>query len=428
MSFIDIATVKVQAGNGGNGVVSFRHEIYIDRGGPDGGDGGDGGDIIFVADRNVNTLGNFRHKQILAADHGTSGAKQKKHGKRGESNRILVPIGTQLQVEEEDGKLRFIGDLVEDGQEIVVAKGGKGGFGNAHFTSSRRQAPTFAEKGVPGERYQLKLELKLIADVGLIGLPNAGKSTLLSVISNAKPQIADYPFTTLSPNLGVADIGGDSLLVADIPGLIEGASEGKGLGDEFLRHVERTAVLIHLVDVYSENIAADYKTIVKELAEYKIDLSSRPQIVALSKTDNFDEKELAKKAKQLEKASGRKVFRISSAAHDGIDKLLAEALKEVKAERKREIEVEPRDNENVVVLSLEDNEGWRVEKGEAGTFIVHGDKIKRFAIQTDFENEYGVQRLRDIMNKMGIIHELDRMGAEFGDSVIFGFDGPTMSL
>lgn len=426
MSFIDTATVKVQAGNGGNGVVSFRHEIYVDRGGPDGGDGGKGGDVVFVADRNVNTLGNFRHKQIIAAKDGNPGFKAKRHGRNGEDLRVLVPIGTQIQIERDSGELVLLGDLYQDAQELIVANGGKGGFGNAHFTSSRRQAPHFAEKGVPGERYQLKLELKLLADVGLIGLPNAGKSTLLSVISNAKPEIANYPFTTLTPNLGVADVGNDSLLVADIPGLIEGASKGKGLGDAFLRHVERTAVLVHLVDAYSTTISKDYKTILKELAEYVVDLSERPQIVVLSKTDGLSEKQIKTQLTKLEKASNQKVFVLSSLTKTGVNELLKECLKVVKKHRKTEIV--PEVNDDIVRLSLDASEGWRVEKTDEGTFIVHGEKIKRFAIQTEVENEYAVQRLTDIMGKMGIMHELERMGYERGSTVQFSENGPTIKI
>ncbi|MBC7459242.1 GTPase ObgE, partial [Candidatus Saccharibacteria bacterium] len=244
--FVDTAKVFVQAGRGGNGAVSFRREIYIDMGGPDGGDGGKGGDVIFVGTEGINTLIDFRYKPELKAAVGQAGSKRDRHGRSGEAMYVKVPVGTIVK---RDG--RIIADFVRAGQEEVIARGGDGGFGNAHFKSSVRQTPRIAENGEDGDVFEAELELKLLADVGLLGFPNAGKSTFLSVVSNARPEIADYAFTTLTPNLGVADIDDGSLLIADIPGLIEGASEGKGLGDAFLRHVERTAVLLHLIDAYT---------------------------------------------------------------------------------------------------------------------------------------------------------------------------------
>lgn len=277
--FVDKASVKVKAGDGGDGKLSFRHEKFIDKGGPDGGDGGHGADVVLLASRNQNTLANFRYQKELNAEPGQPGGKSRKHGKNGQALVVAVPVGTVAF----DAQGVVIADLFEDGAKAVIAHGGKGGFGNAHFTSSTRQAPRVAEKGEPGEELTVTLELKMIADVGLVGLPNAGKSTLLSVISNARPEIANYPFTTLTPNLGVVDVDKkSSLLFADIPGLIEGAAEGKGLGDEFLRHVERTAVLVHLVDAYNEDVAQAYQTIQDELKAYKVDLSTRPQVVALT--------------------------------------------------------------------------------------------------------------------------------------------------
>ncbi len=262
--FIDKATVKIRAGDGGDGIVSFRRERYVAFGGPDGGDGGRGGNIIFLASRNQNTLANFRFQRELTAASGKAGQDSDKHGRNGEALIVQVPVGTMVY--DETGKT-LLADLATDGDEVVIARGGKGGFGNAHFTSSTRQAPKFAEKGEPGEAFDAILELKMIADVGLVGLPNAGKSTFLASLSNARPEIANYPFTTLKPNLGIVPIDRENvLLVADIPGLIEGASEGKGLGDDFLRHIERTKVLIHLIDAWSSTVAKDYKTIVAELA------------------------------------------------------------------------------------------------------------------------------------------------------------------
>ena len=414
--FTDQVTVKVRAGKGGDGIVSFRRERFVDRGGPDGGDGGDGGDVVFVGDRNVNTLRNFRHNQQLHAKEGSNGGSAKKHGKNGEDLFVKVPVGTVILHEE-----RVIADITKDGQSEVVAYGGSGGFGNAHFKSSRRQAPKVAENGEEGDEFDLQLELKLLADVGLVGLPNAGKSTFLSVVSNAKPEIADYPFTTLAPNLGVADIDNESLLIADIPGLIEGASEGKGLGDDFLRHVERTAVLLHLVDAYSDSLETDYKTIEKELKDYKIDLSGRPTIVVLSKTDGLDDEIIADQMKTLKKAAkGKDILTISSQAKQGLDEVLRAASKLVATSRQQQEKAEEVEDDEAPVYTLNDDSWWKVEKGDKGVFIVTGPKIQRFARRTNYENEWGVVRLKDIMGKLGIRHELERQGAEPGDTIYFG--------
>jgi GTP-binding protein len=417
MKFIDHVTVTVRAGDGGNGKMSFRHEKYIDKGGPDGGDGGNGGDVIFAASRNQNTLVQFRYHKELAAEEGEGGGKTRMHGRSGKPLHVEVPVGTI--VSNEDGLT--LADLTEDGQEAIIAQGGRGGFGNAHFISSTRQAPHFAEKGEAGELVDLKLELKLIADVGLVGLPNAGKSTLLSVISNARPEIADYPFTTLTPNLGVVDVDHEnSLLFADIPGLIEGAAEGKGLGDEFLRHVERTAVLLHLVDVTSNDVAGDYQTIQHELETYRSNLAIKRQIVVLSKIDLILPEELAEKRAVFEKLLGpdTELFAISSQAHENLKPLLWSVLAAVGAERKTQAVLEPEET-LIPVLRLKDQSSWRVSR-DGDTFIVSGNKIDRFAIRTDFENEEGVRRLRAIMRKQGIIHELNRQGAQHGDIIRFG--------
>lgn len=296
--FTDEVLVKIQAGKGGDGVVSFHRTKGNAKGGPDGGDGGSGGNVIARADHNASTLSKYRASRLWQAEDGTNGASNKKRGKAGEDIELIVPPGTVIS----DGG-NIIADLEKQDDEAIIALGGRAGFGNAHFISSVRQAPKMAELGEPGEAKELTFELKLVADVGLVGLPNAGKSTLLSVISNAKPKIANYPFTTLEPNLGVVDIDNHTFLAADIPGLIEGASQGKGLGDDFLRHVERTKVLIHLIDATSEQIATDYQTIQKELREYKIDLSSRPQILVLSKIESVFKADIAGKITELAKAS-----------------------------------------------------------------------------------------------------------------------------
>lgn len=413
--FIDKVTVTVAGGDGGNGVVSWRHEKFVDRGGPDGGDGGDGGDVVIVGSDRENTLASYRYQNELIAKHGTAGSKQKKHGRSGQDLEVPVPVGTVVY----NDRGEMVADITKNGQKTVVAKGGKGGFGNAHFVSSRRQAPRVAEKGEPGQTFDAVFELKMIAEVGLIGLPNAGKSTLLARISNAKPEIANYPFTTIRPNLGVADVDGSrSLLVADIPGLIEGASEGKGLGDEFLRHVERTKVLIHVVDAYSENVAEVYKTIRSELAAYKVDLSARPEIVALNKIDGLDEEIVTDLMSQLQAvvAPETPLMAISAASGAGIVQLLREAVSVCD----RVIEEEVIEEDEIPTISLEGTEDvWKVEK-RGKEFVVSGSKIERFARRTDFENEAGVERLRDIMRKMGIMHELERQEINPEDDVVIG--------
>jgi GTPase len=419
--FVDTAKVFVQAGRGGDGAVSFRHEIYVDKGGPDGGDGGRGGDVIFVATENLNTLIDFRYKPELKAEPGQAGAKRDRHGKSGAPLYVKVPMGTIVRV---DGEV--IADLTQNGQEIVVAKGGDGGYGNAHFKSSVRQAPRIAEKGEPGDVFEAELELKLLADVGLVGFPNAGKSTFLSVVSNARPEIADYAFTTLTPNLGVADIDDGSLLIADIPGLIEGASEGKGLGDAFLRHVERTAVILHLIDAYSNDIADAYTTIRRELAAYSEELAERPEVIALTKIEGLDDDMVAMQKEALEKVAGDSpVFALSSQAHVGLTDVLRELRKEVVAIREAEKAEDKTEDEDegmaVISLNQEDKAlAWHIKKvseGEKKIFVVKGHKIEKFARRTQFDNYEGVNRLRDIMKKMGITHALLRDGAE-GDSVI----------
>lgn len=417
MSFVDRVQVTIKAGNGGDGVTSFRHEKFRARGGPDGGDGGSGGDVILEASRNQNTLATFRYKRLLKAESGKSGGKTKKHGISGEDLAVDVPIGTVVT----DKSGNILADFTTDGQTEVLARGGKGGFGNAHFVSSIRQAPRVAEKGEDGREIEAIFELKMIADVGLVGLPNAGKSTLLSVISNAKPEIADYPFTTLTPNLGVVDVDQTaSLLFADIPGLIEGASEGKGLGDEFLRHVERTSVLVHLIDVYSENIVVDYKTIMAELAAYEIDLSKRPQIVTLTKIDGIDKKLLERQLKALRKVVPKNtpVTAISSQSSEGVKELLRLVQKKVEQTKKKKAKEKNKDTLPIIGIRNDDN-AWQVQKIDDG-FLVTGRKIERFAHRTKFGDYYGEQRLRDIMGKMGIMDELERRGIEPEKKIIIG--------
>lgn len=407
----------IQAGKGGDGNVSFRHEIYIDKGGPDGGDGGKGGDVIFKATKNLNTLLDFRYKPELKAKPGQNGAKQNKRGRSGESLIVRVPMGTVVK---RDG--RPIADLTDDDQEVIIARGGDGGFGNAHFKSSTRQAPKIAELGEAGDQFEAELELKLLADVGLVGFPNAGKSTFLSVVSNARPEIADYAFTTLTPNLGVADIDDGSLLIADIPGLIEGASQGKGLGDAFLRHVERTSVLLHLIDAYSNDIASDYATIRKELADYSPELVTRPEIVALTKIEGLDDDIVAMQLDTAKVAAGHdNVFAISSTAGTGVKEVLRALLAAVRTARLAEESQETDEEAGVPRITLggqELSKAWTVEKLDDKSYRVEGIRIEKFARRTDFAGGYqNANRLRDIMKKMGITHELRRRGA-LGDSII----------
>lgn len=427
--FVDTAKVFVQAGRGGDGAVSFRREIYVDMGGPDGGDGGRGGDVIFVATSNLNTLIDFRFKPELKGEPGQSGAKRDRHGKSGAPNYVKVPVGTIVK---RGGEI--IADFTKAGEEVVVAKGGDGGYGNAHFKSSVRQAPRIAEKGEPGDTFEAELELKLLADVGLVGFPNAGKSTFLSVVSNARPEIADYAFTTLTPNLGVADIDNGSLLIADIPGLIEGASEGKGLGDAFLRHVERTAVIMHLIDAYADDAAKAYTTIRHELAAYSEDLAKRPEVIVLTKIEGLDDELISMQKDTLRTVVGdAPIFAISSQAHTGLTDVLRQLRKEVTTIREAEqAAIKEDEGDGVAVISLNKNAqelAWRIQKikdGERTVFVVKGHKIEKFARRTRFETFEGVNRLRDIMKKMGISHELTRKGAE-GDSIIrIGLDEFTL--
>lgn len=428
--FVDTAKVKLQAGKGGDGAVSFRHEIYIPKGGPDGGDGGKGGSIIFRADKDTNTLLDFRYNPELKAEDGKNGSGQRSAGRSGKDLVVEVPIGTVVR---KDGEV--IADLARDGEEAVIAKGGDGGFGNAHFKSSTRQAPVIAEVGEPGEAFEAALELKLIADVGLVGLPNAGKSTFLSVVSNARPEIADYPFTTLTPQLGVATIDEQDILIADIPGLIEGAADGKGLGHDFLRHVDRTAVLLHLIDIYNDDAGEAYRVIRGELDRYG-ELKDRPEIVALTKCEGVDDDIIEmQKSSILQVNPKARVFVISSASKQGIKELLRALAEKVKVraelddqrasmarERASQKDAETGDSHGqaelpVIKLGPERlANSWKVEKMD-DKFLVTGPKIEKFARRTDLNNYASLNRLRDIMKKLGIRAELTSQGAE-PDSII----------
>lgn len=316
---VDEAKIFVRAGKGGDGGVYFRHEKYVPKGGPDGGDGGDGGDVVFVADEHASDLNLFARQNKFLAPDGQNGGKRLCSGKNGEDLILKVPPGTQIYGDQ------LLADLVHPGDRFLAAKGGQGGWGNHHFATSVKQAPQWAKEGLPGEGLKLRLELKMIADVGLVGLPNAGKSTLLSVISNARPKIADYPFTTLEPNLGVVRTQNKSIIVADIPGLIEGASKGKGLGDKFLKHIERTKSIIQLISAESEDLWTDFRVIEQELNAFSKKLAEKPKLLVLTKAELLDEKNLAKAVKTF-KSKKLEILPISAQTHYNIDKLINKLL------------------------------------------------------------------------------------------------------
>jgi GTP-binding protein len=406
--FTDVVSVRIQAGKGGDGVVSFHRTRGNAKGGPDGGDGGAGGNVVVVADHNTNTLSKYRASKLWEAENGTDGSSGKKRGRKGNDIELIVPPGTVIM---EDDKV--LADLEKQGDEAIIAHGGRAGFGNAHFISSVRQAPKMAELGEKGEEKEVTFELKIVADVGLVGLPNAGKSTLLSVVSNAKPKIANYPFTTLEPNLGVVDIDQHTFMMADIPGLIEGASKGKGLGDEFLRHVERTKVLLHIIDATSEDIANDYSTIQKELHDYKIDLTNRPQIVVLSKIESVPKDQIKGKIKEVATAAGirqKEVHTISSVANMGLADLLRTTYKLILDTNSVKVE---KDIDEMPVIRLDESSQWEISK-KGNTYEVSGKDIEGFAKRTNMDQYQSVQRLHHIMDRKGITRELIKLGAQPG--------------
>ncbi|HEY9686557.1 MAG TPA: GTPase ObgE [Coleofasciculaceae cyanobacterium] len=410
--FVDKATIHVKSGAGGNGMVAWRREKYVPFGGPAGGDGGKGGDVYIEATDDLNTLMDFKYMSIFKAGEGEKGGPKNMHGRAGKDTTILVPCGTIVR-DKETGNA--IADLRQTGDKVLVAAGGRGGRGNSRFVSSRRQSPQFSEPGEPGIERDMELELKLIADVGIIGLPNAGKSTLISVISAAKPKIADYPFTTLIPNLGVVKKpNGDGIVVADIPGLVEGASEGVGLGHEFLRHVERTRLLLHLVDVSaSEGVMANYDLINRELARYSPKLAKKPQIVVLSKIDTVPEETVREFEEKMRQETAGRVFTISSVTHRGIDELLNTVF-EMLAQLPHEEEVVPI-VPDLRAMDHDDSEFQIQRKGK--TFDVIGGKIERLFSVTDMRNREAVHRLMNILKAMGVFQALTEAGAQEGHVV-----------
>lgn len=414
--FIDQALIQVSSGKGGNGIVHFRREKYVPLGGPDGGDGGRGGDVIIEVKPTLNTLSAFQHKQRFSAQPGKNGGGSNKTGRSGKDLVVHVPPGT-LIYNDETGDL--IGDLLSAGERIVIAKGGVGGKGNARFANSRNQAPRIAEKGEPAQTRQIRLELRLIADIGIVGVPNAGKSTLLSVVTNAKPKIAPYPFTTLEPNLGVAELGNElTLILADIPGLIEGAHQGIGLGHEFLRHIQRTKVLIHILDGLAEDPVLDYAQINSELALFDPKLGEKPQVVAFNKIDMPEvlERWPAVEKQLLEHGAGGDIqpIAVSALARTNVRELLFKAAQAL-ANLPEEIEETP-----LPVYRLEaDPQAFSIQEEDQG-WRVSGEAIERAAAMTYWEYDQSVRRFQRILQSLGIDEQLRSLGVEEGDTVLIG--------
>lgn len=414
--FIDKAKIKVMSGSGGNGVVAWRKEKYVPKGGPAGGDGGKGGNVYIQADAEMSTLLDFKYKSRFIAGNGENGRSKNQHGKDGDDVVIKVPQGTVIR---DSLSHKIIGDLVLDGQEILVASGGRGGRGNIHFATSTRRAPQFCEPGEPGIERDLELELKLIADVGLVGLPNAGKSTLISVISAAKPKIADYPFTTLAPNLGVVKKpNGDGLVVADIPGLIEGASLGAGLGLEFLRHVERTRLLAHLLDMTAEDPIKNYDIIIGELKKYGGRLIDIPQTMVLNKIDAADP-EKVKDIKEKFESEGKDVFAISAVTGQGVQDLINYLIRKVEELPVPTLEIEVEEDH---IAYDHDDSGFVIYRDKK-TYVVAGGRVERLVSVTDLRNTEAIFRLQNILISMGVFKALEDAGIKDGDLVrIAGYE------
>lgn len=412
--FIDRAKVFVKSGDGGDGSVSFRREKYIPLGGPDGGDGGKGGDIVLTVDSNMTTLLDFTYKRKYVAERGTNGSGTHCFGKNGESLYIKVPMGTIVRDIETN---KIMADLSHAGDSVVIARGGKGGRGNSRFATSTRQAPNFAEPGMPGEERNIELELKLLADVGLIGFPNVGKSTLLSMVSKAKPKIANYHFTTLKPNLGVVDIPGiQSFVMADIPGIIEGAAEGVGLGLDFLRHIERTRLLIHVVDISGiegRDAFEDFLKINEELRKYSVKLWDRPQIIAANKSDMlYDEEVFENFKKKVNELGYDKVFKISGATNSGVNELLKEAARMLTTIPVEDLEISeeekfvPEEKRFTYTIRIED-----------GVYVVEGSFVDRLLASVNVNDADSLKYFHKVLRNKGVLNELMDMGIKDGDVV-----------
>ncbi len=414
--FVDYTKIIIKSGNGGNGAVTFRREKYVAAGGPDGGDGGKGGDIYFIVDKDSNTLINFRYNKKYKAENGQNGSGNRCFGKSGENLYIKVPKGTVIK-DAETGKT--IADLSKDEQCELILPGGRGGKGNAHFATSTRQAPRFAQDGEKGIEKEIILELKLLADVGLIGFPSVGKSTILSKVTSATPKIADYHFTTLEPNLGVVKAEwGDSFVLADIPGIIEGASEGVGLGLQFLRHIERTRLLIHVIDVSGmegRNPVEDFKTINKELKKYSEKLSKRKQIIAANKIDSMQDESLYKELEEMAKKQKIEIYKISAATGQGLKELfrrVSEVLKELPKEETTVSE------ERVIYTLKEEKQGFEIKK-ENGEFIVTGPDIDNLMRRVNLSDNESMHYFQKMLENLGINEALKNAGAQDGDTIRF---------
>ncbi|HHT64386.1 MAG: GTPase ObgE [Bacillota bacterium] len=413
--FYDRAKIYVKGGDGGNGIVAFRREKYVPEGGPCGGDGGRGGNVIMIADEGLRTLIDFKYKQHYKAGRGQHGQGKGMHGKSGKDLVLRVPLGTVVRNAETD---ELLADFITHGQKVVIAPGGRGGRGNTRFVSPHNRVPDFAEKGEPGKEAWLLLELKLLADVGLVGFPNAGKSTIISRVSAAKPKIADYPFTTLTPNLGVVRIGeGNSFVLADIPGLIEGAHTGAGLGHHFLRHLERTKVLIHVLDMSEQPERTpweDFRIINEELKAYKEMLASRPQIVAANKMDLSGAEE---RLTELKSKIGEsyEIFPISAATGLGLGPLMERAFQLVQ-EAENEL-LGQADETEVRHIHVVPKERFKIFRNDAGIFEVSDEEVEKHVAMTDFDNEAAVKRLQRIFKKMGLDNALREKGAKAGDVI-----------
>lgn len=416
--FLDEVTIEAAAGKGGNGAASFRREKYVPRGGPDGGDGGHGGSVVLAAASDLTTLSGFRYKRRFRAENGGDGRGGNRHGKNGADLIVRVPVGTVVY-DAESG--RVLADLNQPGQQFRVAKGGRGGRGNARFATAVNRAPKSAELGLPGQSVSLRLELKLMADVGLIGFPNVGKSTLLSVISAARPKIADFPFTTLVPNLGVVDVEGtdQSFVAADIPGLIEGAHGGKGLGSRFLRHIERTRLLVHIIDIAAvegRDPVEDYRQINVELERFNPRLAQLPQLVALNKVDLLPAGD--ERPRRFAAAVGEKVWKISAATGQGVKELVRAAagkLAELPVEAPAHLPVE----EQTEVIELTPAPGIQVER-HGDCFVVSGRRVEVLAAKTDFGNDEAVRHFLHMAGRIGVFDKLKQAGAKPGDTVVIG--------
>ena len=411
--FTDYVKIIAKAGDGGNGAISFRREKYVAAGGPDGGDGGKGGDIYFEVDPNSNTLIDFRFKKKFKAENGNNGEGSNKYGKSGENLTIKVPIGTVIK---DASNNRVLADLSQEGQRELVLKGGRGGKGNAHFATSTRQAPRFSQDGENGEEKELILELKLLADVGLIGFPNVGKSTFLGRTTSATPKIADYHFTTLEPNLGVVKTDyGDSFVIADIPGIIEGASEGVGLGLQFLRHIERTRLLLHVIDVSGSegrDPVDDFNKINSELQKYSKKLSERTQIIVANKIDSMQDEKLYKKLENLAKEKKLEIFKISAVTGEGVDKLIKHVSELLKILPKEDL-IEYEDKK---VYKLEEKDDYTIRKDE-GKFVIEGEPVERIMRRVNIADNESLYYFQKNLDELGVNQRLKEMGIQEGDIV-----------